>query len=592
MCGIIGVALKEGNAVKEVFEGLERLEYRGYDSAGLSVLCGGKIETVKRSGRVSGLKSGAEKLSGRAAIGHTRWATHGEPTDRNAHPHTSGNISVVHNGIIENFRELKDELTASGERLLSDTDSEVIVKLIDINYRKCGDLLKAVAVAVKRLKGSYALGVICTDFDGIVAVKYKSPAVIGFAEDGVILCSDIPAMPSCVNSVCVPSDGDIVEISAGSVRFFDGTLNVVNRVRCPIFAEQLTAGKGNYPHFMIKEMHETERTVKETCDGFFRNVDVKRLSQYLRGADRIILTGCGTAYNAGLVARRFFSDKCGVFCQVEIASELRYSKVHVSPATLVIAVSQSGETADTVEAVEALKEDGARIVAVTNCGYSAITRIAHLVVPVCAGAEVCVAATKSYIGQLAALYLTSKLTDDVFEARENLLSVSRGIKRVFEGDDVAAEIAAECAKSSAVFFLGRGADYAVAVEAALKLKEISYIFSDGYPAGELKHGTLALIDENTLSVFIICDRALAEKCQSAASQVASRKGKVAVITCIKEVAEALGDTAKVWLIPECSASLSPFLSAVALQLVAYKTAVLLGRDPDKPRNLAKSVTVE
>ncbi|MDE6557759.1 MAG: glutamine--fructose-6-phosphate aminotransferase, partial [Clostridia bacterium] len=208
MCGIIGVALKEGNAVKEVFEGLERLEYRGYDSAGLSVLCGGKIETVKRSGRVSGLKSGAEKLSGRAAIGHTRWATHGEPTDRNAHPHTSGNISVVHNGIIENFRELKDELTASGERLLSDTDSEVIVKLIDINYRKCGDLLKAVAVAVKRLKGSYALGVICTDFDGIVAVKYKSPAVIGFAEDGVILCSDIPAMPSCVNSVCVPSDGD------------------------------------------------------------------------------------------------------------------------------------------------------------------------------------------------------------------------------------------------------------------------------------------------------------------------------------------------------------------------------------------------
>ncbi|MDE7401164.1 MAG: SIS domain-containing protein, partial [Clostridia bacterium] len=319
----------------------------------------------------------------------------------------------------------------------------------------------------------------------------------------------------------------------------------VMRVRRPVFLDQFNSGLGNYAHYMIKEIHETQRTVRETCEGFFRTVDVKRLSEYVRGADRIIMTGCGTAYNAGLAARRFFSDRCGVFCQVEIASELRYSLPRVTPATLVLAISQSGETADTVEAVQELKKAGARVVAVTNCGYSAITRVAHMVVPVCAGAEVCVAATKSYTGQLAALYLISKLSCDVFDAQSELLSVCPRIGEVLKGAERAKEIAALCAQSKAVFFLGRGIDYAVAVEASLKLKEVSYVFSDGYPAGELKHGTLALVDENTLSVFVICDEALAEKCLNAASQIASRKGKVAVITCLDGVAEKLKDTATV-----------------------------------------------
>lgn len=590
MCGIIGVAKKRGNAAFEVLEGLKRLEYRGYDSAGMSVLSGGAIHTVKRGGRVSGLNESAVKLSGGVAIGHTRWATHGEPSDKNAHPHTSGAFSLVHNGIIENFRELKEELIADGANFSSDTDSEVIVKLIDKHYR--GDALKAVADAVERLQGSYALAVLCKDFNGIIAVKYKSPVVVGFSENGVTLCSDIPALPEDVTSVCVPEDGDFAVITAHSARFYNSELSAVMRVRRPIFLDQFNSGLGDYAHYMIKEINETGRTVRETCEGFFRTVDVKRLSDYVRGADRIIMTGCGTAYNAGLAAKRFFSDKCGVFCQVEIASELRYFLPNVTPATLVLAISQSGETADTVEAVEELKKAGARVVAITNCGYSAITRAAHMVVPVCAGAEVCVAATKSYTGQLAALYLISRLTGDVFDAQSELMSVCPNIGEIISGEGRAEDIAAMCAQSKAVFFLGRGIDYAVAVEASLKLKEVSYVFSDGYPAGELKHGTLALVDENTLSVFVICDETLAEKCLSAASQVASRKGKVAVITCLDGVAEKLKGNAAVWKIPSCPVNLSPFLSAVALQLVAYRTAVILGRDPDKPRNLAKSVTVE
>ncbi|MCM1545887.1 MAG: glutamine--fructose-6-phosphate transaminase (isomerizing) [Clostridiales bacterium] len=590
MCGIIGVTLRRGNAAAEVYEGLERLEYRGYDSAGLSVKTDCGTVTLKRGGRVGNLKDGAAKLYGSAAVGHTRWATHGEPTDKNAHPHVAGKFSVVHNGIIENFRELKEELAAKGAQFVSDTDSEVIVRMLDACYK--GDLLAAVAATVGRLKGSFALGILCEDFDGLVAVKYKSPVVVGFGERGVALCSDIPALPSWVSSVCVPEDGDIALLTAQSARFFGGGLQTVNRVRRPIFAGQFNCGRGGYPHYMLKEIHETEQTVQATCDAFFRNVDVKRLTDYVRNADRIILTGCGTAYNAGLVAKRFFSDKCGVYCQTEIASELRYSLPHITGSTLVLAISQSGETADTVEAVSALKAAGARVVAITNCGYSAITRVAHTVVPVCAGAEVCVAATKSYTGQLAALYLISRLTADVFTARSELLSMCGKVAELFGASESADKIAKLCAESSVVFFLGRGADYAVAVEASLKLKEISYIFSDGYPAGELKHGTLALIDENTLSVLVICDENLAEKCENAASQIASRKGKLAVITSLDGVAEKLKGDAAVWKIPEVEAHLSPFLSAVALQLVAYKAAVILGRDPDKPRNLAKSVTVE
>ena len=574
--------------------GLERLEYRGYDSAGISALSGGKITTVKHGGRVANLKDEAENLSGGAAIGHTRWATHGQPDDINAHPHVSGKFSVVHNGIIENWRDLKEELISRGVVFKSQTDSEVAVRLIDFYYSADppSGPLAAVARAVKRLKGSFALAILCEDIDGIIAVKYKSPIVVGYGADGIFVCSDIPALPKSVKTVCVPEDGDIVSVRSGKADIFDFDLRAVNRVRRRIVGAQLTCGKGDYPHFMVKEIGESERTVRDTCESFFSRVDLKKLSGYVKNADKIILTGCGTAYNAGLVARRFFEDNCAAVCQVEIAGELRYALPRVTGATLVFAISQSGETADTIEAVRALKEKGARVVAVTNCGYSAITRIADLVVPVCAGAEVCVAATKSYIGQLAALYLISSLTGDAFAAKDELLAVCPAVGKVVKDFNKSEEIARVCASSRAVFFLGRGIDYAVAVEASLKLKEVSYVFSDGYPAGELKHGTLALIDGDTLSVVIICDEKLAEKCENAVAQVQSRGGKVAVITSVSGVAERQKGGCPVWEIPKCPPNLSPFVSAICAQLIAYRAAILLNRDPDKPRNLAKSVTVE
>lgn len=588
MCGIIGAALKRGNAAAEVYCGLKRLEYRGYDSSGLSVLENGKITTVKRGGKVEAIEGDVAKLHGSVAIGHTRWATHGAATDNNAHPHTSGRFSLVHNGIIENFAELKAELMKEGARFNSDTDSEVIVKLIEKNYK--GDLLSAVSLSVKLLKGSFALAILCEGFNGLIAVKYNSPAVVGFSQNGTYLCSDVPALPAEVTSVCIPDDGDIAVICCDFARFYDFSLKRVNRVRRKISLKSTTADKGGYEHYMLKEINEESRTVRDTADSFLRSADLKRLAAFVRSADKIIITGCGTAYNAGLIGKRYFEESGAKFVFTEIASELRSFPPKVTQSSLVFAVSQSGETADTLEAARSLSGAGAKIVAVTNCGYSALCGIADAVVPVCAGAEICVAATKSYSGQLADLYLLSRLGDDILTARDGLINICREISEAAAIN--VEEVAALCAESSAVFFLGRGIDYAVAVEASLKLKEISYIFSDGYPAGELKHGTLALIDEKTLSIFIITDPALAEKCENAVEQVISRKGKAAVFTTLPQVAEKLKDRVMVCLLPQCETRFSPFITSAALQKVAYRTALILGRDPDKPRNLAKSVTVE
>ena len=588
MCGIIGAAIKRGNAAAEVYEGLKRLEYRGYDSSGLSVLNNGKIATVKRGGKVEAIEGGVSALSGSVAIGHTRWATHGPANDINAHPHLAGRFSLVHNGIIENFSEIKEYLIKEGVEFLSDTDSEVIVKLIEKNYN--GDLLAAVSKSVMSLKGSFALAILCEGFEGFVAVKYNSPAVVGFSENGIYLCSDVPALPAEVTSVCVPEDGDIAVITSDFARFYDFSLKRVNRVRRKISLKKISADRGGYAHYMQKEINEESRTVKDTAESFLRSADLKKLTTLIRSADKIVITGCGTAYNAGLIGKRYFEESGAKHVTCEIASELRSFPPKVTPQTVVLAVSQSGETADTLEAARILKNGGAKIVAITNCGYSAITGIAHTVVPVCAGAEICVAATKSYSGQLAALYLLSRLGGDVLTAQSGLLKICADIEKTCNTD--IDEVAAICADSSAVFFLGRGVDYPVAVEASLKLKEISYIFSAGYPAGELKHGTLALIDEKTLSIFIITDPALEEKCENAVEQVISRRGKAAVFTTLPQVAKKLESRVKVCLLSEVKTELSPFITSAALQLVAYKTAVILGRDPDKPRNLAKSVTVE
>ena len=591
MCGIIGFVKRDGNAVKSVFEGLKRLEYRGYDSAGIAALEGNEIICVKRKGGVDTLSESVAALSASVAMGHTRWATHGEPSDVNAHPHVSGKIAIVHNGIIENFAALASELKESGGQFASATDSEVIAKLIDKYYSQSGDLLKAVALSVKRLEGSFALCVMCAHYKGIISVKYKSSQVVGFANEGIFVASDIPALPVSVSQIFLPEDGVICAVTPEGATAYDFDLHPVECVRKGISLSGLSAEKGGYAHFMEKEIAQGGQTVTETAEAFFRCGCISRLKCALASADRVIILGCGTAYNAGLAAKPYF-EKNGAFCSVEIASEVRYFPPRVTKKTVVIAVSQSGETADTVEAVSLLKARGAFVVAITNCGYSAITRVSHAVVPVCAHAEICVAATKSYIGQIAALYLLSSVCCDSQTAKEELEDTAALLAQVLTQKERAKSIAKMCANSSAVFFLGRGSDYAAAVEASLKLKEVSYVFSDAYPAGELKHGTLALIDENTLSVFIICEKTVEEKCVNALEQVLSRKGKAVVLTCLDCVEERLKDKVEVWRIPQTIPSLSSLLCAAALQSVAYYTAVELGRNPDKPRNLAKSVTVE
>ncbi|MGN1373156.1 MAG: glutamine--fructose-6-phosphate transaminase (isomerizing) [Candidatus Coproplasma sp.] len=598
MCGIAGVAIKSGNAAGEVYSGLQRLEYRGYDSAGIAVLCGGKLKAVKRKGRVAELEFALGGLDGKVAIGHTRWATHGVPCERNAHPHVCGKIAIVHNGIIENYRELKRELEGLNETFSSDTDSEVIAKLIDRYYSasgaNCADrLLSAVAEAVKRLKGSFAIAVLCEDFEGIIAAKYKSNAVVGLDSFGAYLSSDIPALPAGVDSVTVLQDGDIAKITAERVDYYDFNLERAERTAKHISPIQINAGTGGYPHYMLKEIYEAERTVTDTAEAFF-NLNLPLLREMIGNADKIVLTGCGTAYHATLSAVQYFEERCNVFCYAEVASELRYKKCRVTPDTLLLVVTQSGETADVVGVAEEFKRLGAKVVAVTNCGYSAITLVADTVIPVCAGPEICVAATKSYLGQLAALYLIAALAEGVEAVRlacTELKEVASHFCEVFK-NDLSGELARECAKSRAVFFLGRGYDTATAVEASLKLKEVSYIFSDSYPAGELKHGSLALVDGETLSVLVVGDGRFADKSESTVEQIISRGGRVIVLTCSKAAAKSLSGRAKVWLLPESKPALFIMLSASALQLVAYRSALLLGRNPDKPRNLAKSVTVE
>ena len=591
MCGIIGLVKRDGDAVKEVFDGLKRLEYRGYDSAGIAALDCNGVGVFKRKGGVDRLAEGVRTLRGGVAMGHTRWATHGEPSDTNAHPHTAGSITIVHNGIIENFAALAAGLEREGQSFLSQTDSEVIAKLIDKYYAEEHSLLPAVARAVNGLEGSFALLIMCRGFDGLIAVRYKSSQVIGFAEDGTFVASDIPALPQSVKQIFLPPDGVITVITRKEIKAYDFALRPVNCVRQGISLDQWSADKGEFPHFMLKEIHEAGKTIEGTADAFSRCACNGKLKYMLAAADRIIITGCGTAYNAGLAGKPYF-EKNGAFCCVEIASELRYFPPEVTGKSVVIAVSQSGETADTVEAVSLLKKRGAYVIAVTNCGYSAITRVAHAVVPVCAHAEICVAATKSYIGQIAALYLLANLNGGLQSALNDLKSVAPLAEEIAGDKERAMSMANACADSRAVFFLGRGSDYSAAVEASLKLKEVSYIFSDSYPTGELKHGTLALIDESTLSVFIICEESVAEKCVNALEQVLSRKGKVIVLTCLDEVEQELKGKVEIWRLPRTIPQLTPVLSAVALQTLAYYTAVALGRNPDKPRNLAKSVTVE
>ena len=587
MCGIVGITGSDG-AAGAVYKRLKLLEYRGYDSAGIASLSDGNFHLCKRRGRVYSLAGDIKRLHGRTAIGHTRWATHGKPSDENAHPHIFGKFAVVHNGIIENYAALKEQYFG-GVEFNSETDSEVVVRLLDRFYR--GDILSAVRETASRLTGSYALVIMCSDFDGMIVTKNKNPAIIGYGEGTNFVASDAPALAGLCDEITVLSDGDICVLTSSEVKIYDGNLQPVAREKLKNPATCAELDLNGCPHYMLKEIREVPKSITRTSDAYICTED--KLKDYFHGLERIIITGCGTAYNSGLIGKRYFECFAGIPVEVETAGEFRYKQPIITPDTAVIAISQSGETADTVEAAQLVKGLGGKVIAVTNSPYSELTRIADAVVPVEAGQEICVAATKSYTGQIAALYLLALTAAGrkISAGAKKLYSVAALSEKIIENTDIGT-LADMCARSDGVYFLGRDLDCAVAAEGSLKLKEISYIPSEGYAAGELKHGTLALIDIRTTSVVIITDKDLAAKSENAVEQILSRRGKVAVVSNIDEVIKRLKGKAEIIRIPKCDKYLSPLLSAVVVQLLAYRTALLLSRDPDKPRNLAKSVTVE
>ena len=587
MCGIVGIT-GVGGAAGAVYKRLKLLEYRGYDSAGIASLCEGNFYLCKRRGRVYSLAGDIKHLHGNTAIGHTRWATHGKPSDENAHPHRAGKFCLVHNGIIENYADLKEKYF-SGTVFNSETDSEVVVRLLDYFYD--GDILSAVKRTVEILEGSYALVILCSDFDGMIVTKNKNPAIIGYGENANYCASDSPALAGLCDEITVLNDGDICLLKDTSVAIYDKNLNSVVREKVTNPATSAELDLKGCPHYMLKEIREVPKSITRTCEAYVCTSE--KLKGYFRDLDRIIITGCGTAYNSGLIGKRYFECFARIPVEVETAGEFRYKQPIITEKTAVIAISQSGETADTVEAAKLVKGLGGKVIAVTNSPYSELTRIADAVVPVEAGQEICVAATKSYTGQIAALYLLAVTVagKSVSNAVKKLDRISERAQQLIEHTDIGT-LADMCARSDGVYFLGRDLDCAVAAEGSLKLKEISYIPSEGYAAGELKHGTLALIDIRTTSVVIITDEALAPKSENAVEQILSRRGKVAVVSNVAEVQKRLKGKAEIIKIPQCDKYLSPLLSAVIVQLLAYKTALLLSRDPDKPRNLAKSVTVE
>jgi glucosamine--fructose-6-phosphate aminotransferase (isomerizing) len=608
VCGIMGYAGPR-QAAPILIDGLRRLEYRGYDSAGVAVCDGRRLVVRKAEGKLARLAQllEADPVPGTAGIGHTRWATHGVPSDDNAHPHTdpSGEIAVVHNGIIENFLALKEELAAGGAAFASETDSEVLAHLIAQEYR--GDLLEATRRAVARARGAYALVVISSREPGrIVAVRMISPLVVGLGAGEVFLASDIPAILPYTRDVMVVDNGEMVDVTPAGARLqtLDGA--PVQRDLLEITWEAGQAERGGYPHFMLKEIHEQPRAIGDTLTGRLLDGggvaldDVHFPAGFARSLDRIWVTACGTAFHAGLVAKEVFEGLLRVPVEVAYAHELRYRDPLIGPGSLTVAISQSGETADTLAAARLAKERGSRLLAVTNVVGSTLSREADDLVYTRAGPEIAVASTKAYLtmlvgGYLLALELGKERGAIGREAAAGLIAglrtLPRVVEEVLEREDEVRLLAELIAGRDDVYFIGRGLDHAVAMEGSLKMKEISYVHSEAMPAGELKHGTLALVTEGTPVVVVLTQGATYDKTISALQEVKARRAFTVAVAWDDD--EEIGKHAGLVLrIPRVPDLLAPVPAIVPLQLLAYHVAAVRGHDIDQPRNLAKSVTVE
>ncbi|MBS6502748.1 MULTISPECIES: glutamine--fructose-6-phosphate transaminase (isomerizing) [Clostridium] len=608
MCGIVGfVGKKEASPI--LVEGLSKLEYRGYDSAGVAVLEDGEIKVRKFKGRLKNLADDLEQspLKGSMGIGHTRWATHGEPSDINSHPHTNENatISVVHNGIIENYIKLREWLKGKGYEFYSETDTEVIPNLVDYYYK--GDLFEAVVKATSKMEGSYAIGVICKDEpDKIVAVRKDSPLIVGVGKEEYFIASDIPAVINHTREVYLLEDKEFVIMTRDGIEIKTEDGEVVDKDIYHVTWDVDAAEKGGYEDFMLKEIHEQPKAIKDTLTSrVIKNTkiqldDIDFTKEELEAFDRVFIVACGTAYHAGLVGKTIIEKLAKIPVEVDIASEFRYRDPLITENSLLIVVSQSGETADTLAVLRDAKRIGARVLAITNVVGSSVSREAHHVVYTWAGPEIAVASTKAYETQLIAMYILGiyfgeikgTINNELSEAlKEELMNLSEKVKEILTQKEKLQKYASKNYMDKDVFFLGRGLDYAVALEGSLKLKEISYIHSEAYAGGELKHGTIALIEDGTPIIALLTDEKLKDKMISNIREVVTRGAKILGIANEgdKEAKEVCDD---VIYIPKTNALLTPVLSVVPLQLLAYYMAKQKGCDVDKPRNLAKSVTVE
>ena len=605
MCGIVGYIGKNG-AKDILLDGLSKLEYRGYDSAGISVL-NKKITTVKAKGQLKNLVSKCEKvdLNGNVGIGHTRWATHGEPSDINSHPHLSmsGKISVVHNGIIENYEELKSNLIKDGVKFVSETDTEVLPHLIEKNYN--GDLLDAVIKTTKALKGSYALGIISEDEpDKIIAVRKDSPLIVGLGNGENFIASDIPAILKHTKEVYLLNDNEFVILKKDSVKLVDFDKNEIKRDIYKVDFDDTAAQKGGFDHFMIKEIYEQPQAIKSTLNARVAKGEKIVLDNIgaddLKDISRVFIVACGTAYHAGLVGKTAIERLSGIPVDVDIASEFRYRNPILDKNTLVMVISQSGETADTLAALRLAKEHGCKTFAITNVVGSSVSREADFVFYTHAGPEIAVASTKAYITQLIALYIfalymaqdKNYVEKSVLEnVKSELLTLPEKVKEALKTDDAAKKIADDIYKETDIFYLGRGLDYAVAMEGSLKLKEISYIHSEPYAGGELKHGPIALIEKGTVVIALNTNNELNGKMESNIKEVVTRGAYIVGI--LPEGFTDIGESYdKIIKIPDTIPLLAPVTAVVPLQLLSYYVAIKKGCNVDKPRNLAKSVTVE
>ena len=617
MCGIVGYIGKQ-KAVPILINGLKSLEYRGYDSAGIALLSNEKIDVIKDKGRVSNLESDSliNTLKSTIGIGHTRWATHGIPSKINSHPHLNNNqtIAVVHNGIIENYNELKAKLLKNNYKLLSETDSEVIPNLIDLNNN--GNILEAISKTLKELKGSYALGIISTELpDKIIIAKKNNPIVIGKGENEFFIASDIPAIAKHTQDFYFLDDEQIAVISENSISFYDINLNKIDLPLKNIKFDIGVAEKNGYEDYMLKEIYEQPKAIRETIGSFLTennpinlNIDID-----FKEINKIFIIACGTAMHAGIATKYAFEHFCQIPTEIDMASEFRYRNPIINHKTLCIFISQSGETADTIAAIKLAKANGAKTIGIINAIDSTMTRLVDTTLYTHAGPEIAVASTKAYTCQVTlltilALYISEKLNiedlkNEIKTTKQDILNLPKLVENQLKNTDYIKEISNKSYKNHDIYVIGRGQDYAVALEGSLKLKEISYIHSEAYASGELKHGPIALIENNTLVLGIATNPVTAPKTMSNIEEVIARGADTIFITNQNSTTDELSENKSItksdiekvhYLIevPEINTFLSPISTIIPMQLFAYYIAKAKKLDVDKPRNLAKSITVE